>query len=171
MASEIKVDDIKDSAGAFTQARLVDFAFFKDGEVQTGTTTMPLDDTIPQNTEGNQFIALPAFTPKSAINILKITTTLQLASSTTNNRIIGALFQDSIVDAIATGLAARDGAANANCMLFITHYMIAGTTSPINFNVRAGTTSGGTTTFNGSVARFFGGTFASFIALEEFKPD
>ena len=41
------------------------------GAVATGTTTMPQDDTIPQNTEGDEYMTL-AITPKDATNKLKI---------------------------------------------------------------------------------------------------
>ena len=41
------------------------------GAVDTGTTAMPCDDTIPQNTEGDEFMTL-AITPTSATNKLKI---------------------------------------------------------------------------------------------------
>jgi hypothetical protein len=46
--------------------------------------------------------------------------------------------------------------------------MTSGTTSATTFRVRAGASSAGTTTFNGSGgARFLGGVYASSIVIQE----
>lgn len=168
MASEIKVDDIKDVAGAFTQARLIDVSFVLDGAVSTGTTAMFLDDTIPQNTEGDQYMSL-VHTPKNAANILKIEVQWNGASNVGNGITIG-LFQDALVDAIAA-IEAIVVAANIYRSQSLIFYMVAGTTSAITFNVRAGGSSG-TTTFNGnSSLRRYGGVGFSSISVMEIKPD
>ncbi len=41
----------------------------QDGAVATGTTVLPWDDTIPQNTEGDQYMSL-SITPTNASNKL-----------------------------------------------------------------------------------------------------
>ena len=45
------------------------------GAVATGTTQIPSDDTIPQNTEGDEYMTL-AFTPNSATSTLIIQVTI-----------------------------------------------------------------------------------------------
>ncbi len=139
------------------------------GAVATGTTVIPVDDTIPQNTEGDEYMTL-AITPTSATNTLKIEVRLFASSANATNWMTGALFQDSTADAIAVGAAFNTTATSFNPVI-ITHYMVAGTTSATTFKVRAGANGAGTTTFNGqSTARRFGGRLASSITISEIVP-
>ena len=139
---------------------------YTTGAVATGTTTIPSDDTIPQNTEGDQYMTL-AITPLSTTNALKIDVVIQLASSAAGGRMTAALFQDSTANALATG---GQGFIDANkpFSMSFTYYMTAGTTSSTTFKVRAGASVAGTTTFNGvSSARLYGGTYSSSITITE----
>jgi hypothetical protein len=138
------------------------------GAVATGTTVIPYDDTIPQNTEGDEYMTR-AITPSATTNKLKITVVFNGISSAGVSDYIVALFQDTTAGALA---AVRVTGAGANSMTNGTfvHYMDAGTTSSTTFKVRAGTISAGTLTFNGSVGgRIFGGVTASSITIEEVK--
>ena len=158
------VEDTKVADGAVVQVVNV-----QDGAVSTGTTVLTFDDSIPQNTEGDEYMTL-AITPKSTTNKLKIDVVFNGASSTTTSLLSVALFQDSTADAIAAGFGV--GALNANSLKSarFTHYMTAGTVSETTFKVRAGTGGGATTTFNGnSGARRFGGVIASSITITEIK--
>lgn len=135
------------------------------GAVATGSTTIPNDDTIPQNTEGNQYMSL-AITPTNASNKLKIDVVINIASAATGN-VIAALFQDSTANALAA-VSEYTATTNGNMRLVFTHYMTAGTTSSTTFKVRAGNNNAGTTTFNGaSAARLYGGVMASSITITE----
>lgn len=137
------------------------------GAVATGTTIMPYDDTIPQNTEGNEYMSL-AITPKSTANILEIQITFTYMGSVGTNTMVVALFQDSTANAIAA-------APFVNTTTFprtvtFTYSMAAGTTSATTFKVRAGMDAAGTTTFNGSGgARRLGGVGASSIRITEYS--
>lgn len=137
------------------------------GAVATGAVTMPDDDTIPQNTEGTQFMTL-AITPTSATNKLKIDVVFNFAVVTTSN--VGvALFQDTTASALASTRISNttDG---LGLQAKFTHYMTAGTTSPTTFKVRAGSDFGNTVTFNGSGgARKHGGVMASSITITEIQ--
>lgn len=136
------------------------------GAVATGTTTIPSDDTIPQNTEGDQYMTL-AITPNSATSTLIIQVTIQLASSAAGGRMTAALFQDSTANALATAVQGFVDANKPFSMSF-TYIMTSGTTSSTTFKVRAGASVAGTTTFNGaSGARLYGGTYASSIVITE----
>ena len=140
-----------------------------DGAVNTGTTLLPIDDTIPQNTEGVEFMTL-AITPKATTNKLKIEVVIGFAHSSTNSTLVSALFQDSTADALAAMPVSRNAGANETVNLVYTHYMAAGTTSETTFKVRAGSSAAGTTTFNGAAAsRRFGGVMASSITITEIK--
>ena len=119
------------------------------GAVATGTTQIPIDDTIPQNTEGDQYLSL-AITPTNALSTLIIDVVAYLASS-----------------------VAPIGMTTAGYVLpvIFRHSMVAGTTSATTFKVRAGGGGAGTTTFNGSGgARLLGGVYASSITIRERLP-
>lgn len=138
------------------------------GAVATGTTVVPWDDTIPQNTEGDQYMSL-AITPKSATNILVIAIVASLATSGGAKMICGALFQDSTAGALAAD-AVYAAAVGATLGFPLTHTMTAATTSATTFKFRAGGETAGTITFNGvASARKFGGIVASSIIITEYK--
>lgn len=137
------------------------------GAVATGTTVIPDDDTIPQNTEGDQYYSV-SITPSSATSVLVIDATVNMAS-TVGNQLIVALFQDSTADALAVGVN-RWQTVNKLQQVSLKHTMAAGTTSAITFKVRAGSSAAGTTTVNGeSGSRKFGGALASGIIITEYE--
>ena len=137
----------------------------QSGAVATGTTQIPTDDTIPQNTEGDQYMTL-AITPKATTNKLKIEVVLMFALSGAGTA-TAALFQDSTANALAACCGRCDTGGGINILKY-THYMAAGTTSATTFKVRAGPGSALTLTFNGSGGtRVFGGVAASSITISE----
>jgi hypothetical protein len=137
------------------------------GAMASGTTVLPFDDTIPQNTEGNEFMTL-AITPTSATNVLLIEVTANVNASAVNY-ITAALFQDATADALAAVAAYQEGAGRATLMNF-THRMVSGTVAATTFKVRIGTGGAATLTFNGEAgARKLGGVMASSITITEIK--
>jgi len=142
----------------------------EDGEYASTTTLMVNDDTIPQITEGAEFISA-SITPTNASNKLKIEVSVLLSSSSTNERTSGALFQDSTADAIAAMVCNYDGnVALTPQPLNFTHWMTAGTTSSTTFSLRAGPIVAGTCGFNGwNSTRIFGGKMASTITITEYQ--
>ena len=152
------------AAASMPAGSIVQVATSATGAVATGTTTIPFDDTIPQITEGTEFMTL-AITPKSATNILIIQVTLQIGFNGGDWTTV-ALFQDSTANALAattTNLIANFG----NPQTF-SYKMTSGTTSSTTFRVRAGAGSSGTVTINGSAsARKFGGVMASTMTIYE----
>ena len=134
-----------------------------DGAFASGTTTSPGDDTIPQNTEGNQFMSV-TLTPKAA-NSKLIIEVLAQAGLGAQQHVTCALFQDSISNAlVADKLWTLAGVIEAHSL---EHEMIAGTLSPITFKVRIGAVAG-TTYFNGdNGGRKLGGVLNSFIKVTE----
>ena len=116
----------------------------------SGTTQTPMDGTIPQNTEGNEFLTL-AITPTNSSNKLLIKVHLYNCNSDSGRVITVALFQDSTANALAVD-AWHQSAANGNASGSINfdHYMTAGTTSSTTFKVRAGANGSGTMMMNGS---------------------
>jgi len=135
------------------------------GATAACNTALPYDDTIPQNTEGDEVMTL-AITPKSATNKLLIRVNVFFASSgATQNA--ATLFQDTTAGALAAGQGYS--AADGSQQISFEYYMTSGTTSETTFKVRLGAT-GGTVTFNGgSGARKYGGVLASSITITEIK--
>lgn len=137
------------------------------GAVATGTTVIPLDDTIPQITEGNEYMT-QAITPFSTINLLAVTHLGVYASSSANQLLVLALFQDATASALASIVAARNAAAGGYSAITLLHVMQAGTVSATTLRIRAGSPGAGTTTFNGDTsARTMGGIMASSLMIEE----
>jgi hypothetical protein len=159
------------SSGTLGKARLpagsvLQVVNFQTGAVATGTTSMPRDDTIPQNTEGNEYMSL-AITPTNINSKLRIDVVFNYTQNNgTNNSLQLGLFQDSVSNALAA--AQQQITADYFAQLGLTHYMTAGTVSATTFKVRAGASSTGTLTFNGqSSNRFMGGVMASSITITE----
>lgn len=148
----------------------VDADFTQTGSVATGATVMPYDDTIPQITEGTEFMTR-TYTPRSALNRLRIDVVAFVTmSSASVDAAVGALFQDAVANALASGASELSVAGEPVCISF-THWMVAGTTSEITFRFRAGPSAAATLTFNGSAGvRRLGGTMASSITVTEFIP-
>ena len=149
--------------GQSTFGKSANLAF---GATDNGTTAAVYDDTIPQNTEGDQYMQL-AITPTNASNKLLINVVFVGYTSLTGNNII-ALFQDTTANALSSSFNYTSGALAWS--LSIQYVMAAGTTSATTFKVRAGTTSGGTLTFNGeAAARKLGGVSGSSMTITEIK--
>lgn len=131
----------------------------------TGTTTIPYDATIPQNTEGDQYMTL-AITPKSATNVLIIDTfNILSTSAAAGNALIAAIFQDSTVNALAAAPQYTIGAGYKQ-HLRVVHSMTAGTTSSTTFKLRAGANVAGTTTFGDAN---LGAITRCFMSITEYK--
>lgn len=157
-------------AASVPSGGVVQVVNYQTGASTTGTTEIPADDTIPQNTEGDEYMTL-AITPTSATNKLKIDVVMKGAHST-NMLWIVALFQDTTANALAAVTGGIPGGGITDGCTAFSHWMTAGTTSSTTFKVRAGGyADGGTFTFNGSWAgtRLFGGVCASSITITEIK--
>jgi hypothetical protein len=137
------------------------------GAVATGTTIIPLDDTIPQNTEGDEYMTL-AITPTSATNKLAISVLAIYAFDAQAHHAI-ALFQDTTAGALAVSASVAGSATGQNVAGKLFHTMTSGTTSATTFKIRIGADRAGTTTFNGAAgARKYGGVLASSITITEY---
>lgn len=136
--------------------------------VDTTTLRIPLDDTIPQITEGKEFMT-QIITPKAAANILIVEFSMQISDSVAGNWVSGALFQDAIANALAASTAYAT-TTTGGVVLTLIHTMTAGTTSATTFRVRGGGNTAGTSTFNGQAAtRNFGAIPKSGIKITEYK--
>lgn len=132
------------------------------------TASIPLDDTIPQNTEGTEFVTV-AITPTSASNRLVIEANIPVfCGAAGTDGITAALFQDSTANALTvTSQGTNSAGATRGNSLYLRYEMAAGTTSSTTFKLRIGATSG-TVYINGSnSARYFGGVAGIRISVTE----
>jgi hypothetical protein len=149
-------------SGAARPGDLVQRQHTQTGAMSTGTTVIPYDDTIPQNTEGDQYFSL-SITPTAKANLLAITGTFHAFSSA--SAITTALFQDSSANALAVSAAPSSGGVAPNVLR---HTMIAAVAVAMTMKVRIGSSSAGTLTLNGVTGvRRFGGVIASHLTIEE----
>lgn len=149
-------------------SKLLQEVTFETGAWANTTALIPFDDTIPQITEGAEFMTL-SITPQSATSKLVIEVIANVSSSIGNN-ICLALFQDATANALAT-VNQLMATATALVVIPLTHIMTSGTTSPTTFRVRMGSPTAATLGFNGTtVARLYGGVMASSIVIREIAP-
>ena len=130
------------------ESKVVQVVNVQSASYATGTTALPMDGSIPQISEGNEFMTL-AVTPTSASNKLIIHVILYGAGSAAQQYSC-ALFQDSTANALSVDSHYSQGANEKYSNFVIHHYMAAGTTSATTFKVRMGHTGGATAFFNGS---------------------
>lgn len=134
-----------------------------------GSTAVPLDDTIPQNTEGDSLNAAltdRTITARSALNIARITAAINFSAAGSVQTAL-TVFQDAGADAIAVA-ATQTVAAGSNCNLTLGYETIVGTTSATTYKLRLGNSGGSATTLNGRAgARDYGGVYSSWFQVEE----
>ena len=169
----VNAKQLKVVADAVEAGVIVQVVNTQTGEVATTATTMPDDNTKPQNTEGGEFMTR-AITPASAANVLLVRANVMLTHTTSNVggeiTTISALFIDSDADALACGYWIDDAPLpTQHGSRMLEYYMVAGTTSPITFKIRGGSNIGGTT-FNGvNGNRRLGGAMNSSITIFEIE--
>ena len=138
------------------------------GAVNTGTTIFPEDDTIPQNTEGDEYMTL-AITPKSATSTLMIEAQI-FYSQSAGTRGGAGIYKDSGADALAfTSNFIKDATSMGN--MTVMYSELSGNTTARTYKVRCGNiATAGTFTFNGQAgSRMFGGTVLSTIRIIEIE--
>lgn len=135
--------------------------------VITGSTVMPFDNTIPQNTEGVECIT-GSITPSSEFSVIDVDVSL-ISSLSVTGHVSVALFQGGVTGAVAASSSVI-GFANSVCTIPLSFEMVAGTTSALSFSVRAGGSTAGTITINGSGGTgLFGGVATSVLRIKEIK--
>lgn len=102
-------------------------------------TTIPFDDSIPQNTEGAEVLTA-TITPTNTNNILIIEFD-GWGHQSAATQYIAAIFQDSTADALYATVAGN-AAANGDCHLTGKYSMVAGTGSSTTFKLRLGGAGG-----------------------------
>ena len=151
------------------QGQVLQVVNYQTGAVATGTTVTPADDTIPQITEGVQYMSL-AVTPRSASSTLLVTVVSYAAVSVATAWSTTALFKDAATGAVAVGIG-NSYTGGIIVPGIINYSQVSGSTASTTFTVRVGISTAGTLTFNGSSGgRVFGGVMSSSITITEVVP-
>lgn len=154
-----------------TPGKLGQVVYSSLGTKTSGTTVLPVDDTIPQNTEGDEYLTV-AITPTNSSSNLVVRATLNVSRTAVDQTVAMALFRDSTANALAA-VAERTGGSSANTMhqMTLEHVVSAGSTSETTFKIRAGSPVAGTTYINGTNPnQIFNGVYASTISVTEVLP-
>jgi hypothetical protein len=135
--------------------------------------TIPVDDTIPQDTEGAQWNSV-TITPTNAANLLRIEVSYDMVLAPEYySYVVAALFKSGTSSALAAVLdyASIYYAFNATLRPFplrIDHTVVAGGTGTVTFTTRAGSNVGSPMYVNGNAGgRLLGGVSAVRMRVTE----
>lgn len=136
------------------------------GSVITCSTIIPLDDTIPQITEGTEVLTV-SYTPKFSTSNLLVEAELFIYSSTGQEK-IAALFRDSTANAIGANIT-QVSLTNQASFLGVSAVVVSSSTAATTFKLRVGGSSD-TVYVNaaGGTTRAFGGVGACVLTVTEF---
>lgn len=134
------------------------------GTVSTTNTVMPGDNTVPQQTEGGEFLTV-TITPTAAGSTLEIEATINLSPSA-QSACTAAIFRDATADAIAA--AGCSVGQDSNEQITVRAYVAAGSTDQTVIKLRAGQSAAGTMTVNGwGGNQTLGGVAATTLVVRE----
>jgi hypothetical protein len=153
---------------AVSSGTIVDRAYTEYTTYAALTAQIPLDDTIPQNSEGTQILSA-SITPKTATNRVRVRAVVRGLIQDSANRVgTVSLFRGAGADAIAaTNGSLYAGGAQIAQTLVLEFEDSPASTSSQTYNIRVGP-SGGTLYINGnSSARLYGGVMRATLVLEE----
>lgn len=138
---------------------------YQTGAVATGSNPMPGDNSIPQITEGDQYMSLTV-PPTKIGNLLEIDSTW-IGSSSATDSLSAALFKSTSANAVSSSNAILP--ANYRSTHVMKHTMLVDSLSPLTFTVRAGTDASSTVTSNGTGGTgIHGGVLNSRITIKEY---
>jgi Pgp3 C-terminal domain len=139
--------------------------------VITCSTPLPVDDTIPQNTEGTQVVTV-AITPQNAGSVIEISYNAS-GSSSTGMFVGAAVFQDSTANALAGSPSLVQTTGNDQKFALSWKFKVAAVnTTARTYKLRLGPDSTGTAYVNGdgSGNRLLGGDLQASIGVREILP-
>lgn len=136
------------------------------GTLVTGSTQVPIDNTIPQITEGDQYMSL-AVTPTSAANLLRLVAVGNYSNTGASAFVVQSIFRDAVANAIASGVC-FENQGSAFMQVVTDCYSLAASTSSTTVRVRTGANVVGTTNMNGTNgSQYYGGALSSFLEVTE----
>lgn len=154
------------AAGPITAGAVVASAYAEYTANADLTTQIPIDDTIPQVTEGTQILSA-AITPKSTTNKLRIRFKGMGTIATAATNWTAAVFVNGGANAVRAGYVTVDQ-INYERGLVLEHEFTPASTSTQTITVRVGPATANTLRLNGNPSgRQFGGVMAATLVVEE----
>lgn len=137
------------------------------------TSAIPLDDTIPQNTEGAEFLTAN-ITPLATTSKILVRAVVHVANDNATYINGIALFRNSTAGALAAAWS-RTVSANSPVSAMVLEYLDSpSSVSALTYKLRGGTVGGtGGQTFQvngGSGTRYLGGALVTTLTLMEVTP-
>jgi len=134
----------------------------------TCTTQIPIDNTIPQNTEGDEVLTV-TITPTDASNDIELYFHSMGTAGGANHDSVAAIFVDSTANALHAESFRIDSGEADNVSIFCR--VSAGSTSARTYKLRIGVATAGTTTYiNSNVgAAVFGGVNNRYLIAKEIQ--
>lgn len=129
-------------------------------------TTIPWDDSVPQQSTEGTLVLSKAIVPQASANLLVGRTVINAGTPASAENVVAAVFRDSIANAIGANVATTFS-ANTQVTVPVDFAVLAGSTASTTFKSHLG---GGTTTVNlngVASARKLGGAMASTLVVEE----
>ena len=150
---------------AIQQVRVATSALFDT------STTLPYDDTIPQQDEGDEILTL-AITPTNSSSVLVIEATVTGDNNASTNATTMAIYRDTTDNAVAAALIVREEAdgGDRGTTGSIKHFESAAATDTTTFKLRVGTASFAKFSVNGDGSnRRYGGVSSTTLYITEFS--
>ena len=148
-----------------TVGRMLQVVSHLRGDSDTvGAGTLPLDNTIPQITEGKEWFTV-TITPQQAGSRIR----LRLLANISNDAIgtlTGALFRAGQSNALASFWLTQRGAGDAG-QVNAEAEIITADLSPITLSARFGCTTTGLHLNSNTAGPYYGGSFGSYLKAEE----
>ena len=139
----------------------------------SGSVAIPLDNTIPQNTEGFEALTC-TITPVSATSKLYIVSTMYAGEpSNSTNDLVAALFRDSTANAFAVSMGIKDvNNLESGAPLYTSAYINSNSTASTTIKARVGAADAAAIVLNiatGGARTYpaFGGVYFSSITIME----
>jgi len=153
--------------GGVTGSTLLQTVDGRNGNLQSASVGIALNDTVPLVTAGFQYFST-SITPRKASSTLEVDFLVDFTTNPSDHTIF-AMFRDGLNPAIATGYVLTPGpTSGAQCV--IKARVPANAASPTTFTVRGGTNGASPIYVNGTTTgRLMGGTLASGLIIKEWS--
>lgn len=148
---------------------VINSVFAESATYTASSATIPMDDTIPQNTEGVEILT-GTITPSSSGSKIRVRVVVPIASPT-GQGVTVALFRDSVANALCAA-AGSEGISPGPEAIPIDYEYSPASVSAITLKVRVGSSGGGDFGVNGDRApggRIYGGVSRATMIIEEIK--
>lgn len=131
------------TSGFYTENNVKQIVHSTICNLASTTTTIPYDNTKPQNTEGKEWVSA-TITPISSTStlIIEVFASFIIGSSATHT-MTGAIFQDSGADALQSASTSNNSTGSYQ-PFYMKYYKTSGSTATTTFKFRAGASAAGT---------------------------